>query len=277
MTARPITASIAATKPAPLHVIVIIIGGGIDGLTLAQGYRICGMPSQGTEHMKVLLALSDFNVLQRFLGDGVAQHLSVSRITLRQALALLFRLEDFAHFGKTFARYEEAPTGRVDQTVFELHPQLSTCPYGRLLYAKVRREIPLNRAARQYVLQLKSLLGYAHKRGFAPFGLTPAALFVSGVALGLNRDVELKRLRHQWVRKCISRLVSHVVPGQSPRTGSRPLIGRLSFCPVFRSVLPSRELAQVAPVVVQESERPHAEAVIVSVKMQPREVRLGTR
>jgi 2-polyprenyl-6-methoxyphenol hydroxylase-like FAD-dependent oxidoreductase len=162
MTARPSTASIAAAKPAPLH--VVIIGGGIGGLTLAQGlkksgvklpstsatvprpsaYRAtgctsvppaaclalrdclppqlfhtfvltCGKPTQGihfvTEHMKVLLALNDFNVLQRFQGDGVARHRSVSRITLRQVL--LFGLEDFVHFGKTFVRYEEAPTGRV--------------------------------------------------------------------------------------------------------------------------------------------------------------------
>jgi 2-polyprenyl-6-methoxyphenol hydroxylase-like FAD-dependent oxidoreductase len=41
----------------------------------------------------------------------VAQHRSVSRITLRQVL--LSGLEDSVHFGKTFVRYEESPLGRV--------------------------------------------------------------------------------------------------------------------------------------------------------------------
>jgi salicylate hydroxylase len=159
MTAHPSTASITEAKPAPLH--VIIIGGGVGGLTLAQGlkksgvsfavyerdhtptdrvqgYRVhinptgsaalheclpshlfdafvrtCGKPSQGihfvTERMKVLFALNELNVPKRF--GGVAQHRSVSRITLRQLL--LSGLDDVVHFGKTFARYEETPTGRV--------------------------------------------------------------------------------------------------------------------------------------------------------------------
>ncbi|MCL2430411.1 MAG: FAD-dependent monooxygenase [Alphaproteobacteria bacterium] len=159
MTAHPSTASIADAKPATVH--VIIIGGGIGGLTLAQGlkksgvscavyerdhtptdrvqgYRVhinptgsdalheclpphlfdafarsCGKPSQGirfvTERMKVLFALNELDVPKRF--SGVAQHRSVSRITLRRVL--LCGLDDVMHFGKTFTRYEEAPTGRI--------------------------------------------------------------------------------------------------------------------------------------------------------------------
>jgi salicylate hydroxylase len=159
MTARPSTAPATGAKPAPLH--VIIIGGGIGGLTLAQGlkksgvgfavyerdrtvtdrlqgYRVhisptgsaalhdclpahlfdafvrtCGKPSQGihfvTERMKVLFALNELNAPKRF--GAVAQHRSVSRITLRQVL--LSGLDDVVHFGKTFVRYEEAPTGRI--------------------------------------------------------------------------------------------------------------------------------------------------------------------
>jgi 2-polyprenyl-6-methoxyphenol hydroxylase-like FAD-dependent oxidoreductase len=159
VTARPHTASITSAKPAPLH--VIIIGGGIGGLTLAQGlkksgisfavyerdraptdrvqgYRVhinptgsaalheclpphlfdtfvrtCGKPSQSihfvTERMKVLFALDELNARKRF--GGVAQHRSVSRITLRQVL--LAGLDDVVHFGRTFTRYEEAPTGGI--------------------------------------------------------------------------------------------------------------------------------------------------------------------
>jgi salicylate hydroxylase len=158
-TARPSTASIPNANPAPLH--VIIIGGGIGGLALAQGlkksgvsfavyerdrtptdriqgYRVhisptgsgalheclpphlfnafvhtCGKPSQGihfvTERMKELFALNELNAPKRF--GTVAQHRSVSRITLRQVL--LSGLDDVVHFGKTFVHYEEAPTGRI--------------------------------------------------------------------------------------------------------------------------------------------------------------------
>ena len=165
MTAHPRTFSIAQTQPAslqrPLH--VIIIGGGIGGLALAQGlkksgvsvavyerdrtpsdrvqgYRVhinptgsralheclppdlfdafartCGKPGQGirfiTEQGKVLLSLDGMDAPEQFRGDGVAQHRSVSRITLRQVL--LSGLGDIVHFGKTFAHYEEVPDGRV--------------------------------------------------------------------------------------------------------------------------------------------------------------------
>ena len=39
-----------------------------------------------------------------------------------------------------------------------------------------------------------------------------------------------------------------------------------------RFALEQRQLAQITPVVVQEIEGPHAEAVIVSVNMQPIEI-----
>jgi salicylate hydroxylase len=160
MTVQPNSQSIVDAKPAPLH--VVIIGGGIGGLTLAQGlkksgvsvavyerdrtrtdrvqgYRVhinpagcralheclpphlfeafthtCGKPSGGirfvTERMRLLLALG-FDDPKQLIGDGVASHRSVSRITLRQVL--LSGLEDIVHFGKTFVRYEEALTGRI--------------------------------------------------------------------------------------------------------------------------------------------------------------------
>ena len=161
MTAHLNRCSIGNATPAPLQ--VVIIGGGIGGLTLAQGlkksgvsaavyerdrtrtdrvqgYRVhinptgslalheclpaplfeaftrtCGKPTEGirfvTEQMKVLLALDGRNAPPRFRGEGVAQHRSVSRITLRQVL--LSGLEDSVRFGKTFERYEESSLGRL--------------------------------------------------------------------------------------------------------------------------------------------------------------------
>jgi 2-polyprenyl-6-methoxyphenol hydroxylase-like FAD-dependent oxidoreductase len=161
MTAHLHRRSIGNATRAPLH--VVIIGGGIGGLALAQGlkksgvraavyerdhtstdrvqgYRVhinptgslalheclpaplfeaftrtCGRPAEGirfvTEQMKVLLALDGRNAPPRFKGEGVAQHRSVSRITLRQVL--LSGLEDTVHFGKTFVRYEESSFGRI--------------------------------------------------------------------------------------------------------------------------------------------------------------------
>lgn len=161
MTAHPDRSSIRNAVQAPLH--VVIIGGGIGGLTLAQGlkksgvsaavyerdrtrtdrvqgYRVhinptgslalheclpaplfdafartCGKPVEGirfvTEQMKALLALDGRNAPPRFRGEGVAQHRSVSRITLRQVL--LSGLEDAVQFGKTFVRYEENALGRI--------------------------------------------------------------------------------------------------------------------------------------------------------------------
>jgi 2-polyprenyl-6-methoxyphenol hydroxylase-like FAD-dependent oxidoreductase len=160
MTARPSMASLADAKPiVPLH--VIIIGGGIGGLALAQGlkksgvsfavyerdripagrvqgYRVhispggstalhdclpphlfdaftrtCGKSSQGihfvTERMKVLFGVDELNRPER--SGEVAQHRSVSRITLRQVL--LSGLDEAVHFGKTFVRYDETSTGRI--------------------------------------------------------------------------------------------------------------------------------------------------------------------
>jgi 2-polyprenyl-6-methoxyphenol hydroxylase-like FAD-dependent oxidoreductase len=75
--------------------------------------RTCGKPTKGirfvTERGKVLLALNELNGPERF--DAIAQHRSVSRITLRQVL--LSDLEGVVHFGKAFVRYEESPIGRI--------------------------------------------------------------------------------------------------------------------------------------------------------------------
>jgi 2-polyprenyl-6-methoxyphenol hydroxylase-like FAD-dependent oxidoreductase len=152
---------IVAAAPAPLH--VVIIGGGIGGLALAQGlkksgvgvavyerdrtrtdrvqgYRVhinptgsmalheclpaplfdafartCGKPTEGirfvTERMNVLLSLDIADAPERFGGDGIAVHRSVSRITLRQVL--LSGLDNVVQFGKAFVRYEELPIGRI--------------------------------------------------------------------------------------------------------------------------------------------------------------------
>src|SRR5262249_22849256 len=163
MTTHLSPTTIAAATPAhsrnPFH--VVIIGGAIGGLTLAQGlnksgvnvavyerdgtsadrvqgYRLhinpsgsvalheclpphpfdafartCGKPTKGirfvTEDGKVLLSLNELNAPEPF--DAIAQHRSVSRITLRQVL--LSGLEGVVHFGKAFVRYEESPIGRV--------------------------------------------------------------------------------------------------------------------------------------------------------------------
>jgi salicylate hydroxylase len=163
MTVQQHSSFIVATPPLPKPLHIIIVGGGIGGLALAQGlkksgvsvavyerdrtptdrvqgYRVhinptgsralheclppdlfdafartCGKPSQGirfiTEQGKVLLSLDGMDAVKQFRGDGVAQHRSVSRITLRQVL--LSGLGDLVHFGKSFAHYEEAPDGRV--------------------------------------------------------------------------------------------------------------------------------------------------------------------
>jgi 2-polyprenyl-6-methoxyphenol hydroxylase-like FAD-dependent oxidoreductase len=159
MTVQPAINSIRSATPAPLH--VLVIGGGIGGLTLAQGlrrsgvsvavyerdraatdrlqgYRVhvnpagsralhaclppelfdvfvrtCGKPTTGirfiTERMRVLMAIERFDLDAD--ADPIALHRSVSRITLRQVL--LSGLDDIVHFGKTFERYDELPTGRV--------------------------------------------------------------------------------------------------------------------------------------------------------------------
>src|SRR5262249_35013888 len=77
--------------------------------------RTCGKPSQGirfvTERMNVLLSLDSASAPERFGGEGIALHRSVSRITLRQVL--LSGLDNVVQFGKTFVRYEELPTGRI--------------------------------------------------------------------------------------------------------------------------------------------------------------------
>jgi salicylate hydroxylase len=138
---------------------IVIIGGGVGGLTLAQGlkkagisvavyerdhtptdrvqgYRVrisptgsralhaclpphlfeafartCGKPSRAvhflTENMNVLLTL-DTTFAD---ADPIAANRHVSRITLRQVL--LSGLDDVVHFGKTFTRYDDDPSGPV--------------------------------------------------------------------------------------------------------------------------------------------------------------------
>jgi salicylate hydroxylase len=75
--------------------------------------RTCGKPTNGirfvTERGKVLLALREVTAPERL--DAIAQHRSISRITLRQVL--LSGLEGVVHFGKTFVRYEENPIGGI--------------------------------------------------------------------------------------------------------------------------------------------------------------------
>jgi salicylate hydroxylase len=161
MTAYPNSRTIVGAKSAPLH--VIVIGGGIGGLTLAQGlkksgvsvavyerdrtrtdrvqgYRVhinpagslalheclppdlfeafartCSKRSGGirflTEQMKTLLSLELADVPELAGQGDIAQHRSVSRITLRQVL--LSGLDGVVHFGKTFTHYEESTAGSV--------------------------------------------------------------------------------------------------------------------------------------------------------------------
>jgi salicylate hydroxylase len=77
--------------------------------------RTCGKPSAGirfvTERMGVLFAIDRFDAAAGATADAVELHRSASRMTLRQVL--LSGLDDVVHFGKTFERYEELPTGRV--------------------------------------------------------------------------------------------------------------------------------------------------------------------
>jgi 2-polyprenyl-6-methoxyphenol hydroxylase-like FAD-dependent oxidoreductase len=61
--------------------------------------------------MRVVLSLGLADAAESVPADEIAQHRSVSRITLRQVL--LSGLGDVVHFGKTFTRYEESATGRV--------------------------------------------------------------------------------------------------------------------------------------------------------------------
>lgn len=84
--------------------------------TAASVRRLCAHLRQADQRHalchgagKVLLALNELNSPEPF--DAIAQHRSVSRITLRQVL--LSGLEGVVHFGKTFVRYEESPIGRI--------------------------------------------------------------------------------------------------------------------------------------------------------------------
>jgi 2-polyprenyl-6-methoxyphenol hydroxylase-like FAD-dependent oxidoreductase len=138
---------------------VVIVGGGIGGLTLAQGlkkagisvavyerdrtptdreqgYRVrisssgslalnaclpphlfeafartCGKPGRAvnflTENMDVLLTVGTTFAD----ADPIATNRNISRVTLRHVL--LSGLEDVVHFGKTFTRYENVPSGPV--------------------------------------------------------------------------------------------------------------------------------------------------------------------
>jgi salicylate hydroxylase len=157
MTAHVRNLAVRAPSRSGFH--VVIVGGGIGGLTLAQGlkkagisvavyerdrsptdrlqgYRVritssgsralhaclpphlfeafartCGKPGRAvhflTENMDVLLTLS--TTLAN--ADPIAANRHISRISLRQVL--LSGLDDVVHFGKTFTRYDEDPSGPV--------------------------------------------------------------------------------------------------------------------------------------------------------------------
>src|SRR5262249_2621585 len=118
--------------------------------------RTCGKPSNGirflTERGKVLLALNAPEGL-----DAIAQHRSVSRITLRQVL--LSGLEGVVHFGKAFVRYEESPTGRI-----VAHFEDGTTAFGDVLVAA---DGGASRVRRQFLPQAEridtGILGIAGK------------------------------------------------------------------------------------------------------------------
>jgi 2-polyprenyl-6-methoxyphenol hydroxylase-like FAD-dependent oxidoreductase len=142
----------------PFH--VMIAGGGLGGLCLAQGLKKAGLSASVYERDRTRTdrlqgyrihidpngrralyeclppelfeafeatcgtGTSGFNILNHRLerllhidfsgivpSDPLAQHRSVSRLTLRQVL--LDGLDDQVHFDKKFERYEETPDGRV--------------------------------------------------------------------------------------------------------------------------------------------------------------------
>jgi 2-polyprenyl-6-methoxyphenol hydroxylase-like FAD-dependent oxidoreductase len=71
------------------------------GGVFSQGFTVI------TERLQELLSLSRNGIAY----DRIAQHRSISRITLRRIL--LAGLEDIAQFGKRFLRYEETADGRI--------------------------------------------------------------------------------------------------------------------------------------------------------------------
>src|SRR6266567_4700118 len=130
---------------------VIIIGGGIGGLCLAQklkqadisvavyerdqsrtsrlqGYRIHINPNGSralyeslpprlyeiflTEKLEELLFIGIDDLSTASKHNAVDSHKSVSRFTLRQVL--LAGLEEIVHFNKQFTRYEETPDGKSE-------------------------------------------------------------------------------------------------------------------------------------------------------------------
>lgn len=157
MTAHVRSLSVRSSSRSGFH--VVIVGGGIGGLTLAQGlkkagisvavyerdrtptdrvqgYRVrispmgsralhaclpphlfkafartCGKPSRAvhflTENLDVLLTVGTTFAN----ADPIAADRHVSRIALRQVL--LSGLDEVVHFGKTFTRYDDDPSGPI--------------------------------------------------------------------------------------------------------------------------------------------------------------------